>query len=358
MIYQRAVAREFSTTAAGVFVALFAILITTQLIRLLNQAAGGKLAPEAVAALLGFGALNYLPVVLSLTLFLSVLTSLTRMYRDSEMVVWFSSGLSLLAWVRPVTRFAMPLVLAIAVLSVFLSPWALSRSAEYRNRMNDREEVTNLAPGVFRESKGADRVFFVESMAEDGAHVRNIFVSSRQHGRLGVMVAEEGYTETRANGDRFLVLLNGRRYEGNPGTPEYGVMQFDRYAVRVELKSQPIQDGSPKLLPVWELAANPTPANLGEIIWRLGLPLSALTLALLAVPLSFVGPRAGRTSNLVVAILVYMIYSNFISVSQAWVQQGKLAFELGFVGVHLAMLLAAGLLYYRRMSLTWLPTRK
>jgi len=102
MIFQRAALREFANTAIAVFVALFAILLTTQLIRLLAEAAGGKLASEAVVALLGFGALNYLPVLLSLTLFISVLMSLSRSYRDSEMVVWFSCGKSLTAWVRPV----------------------------------------------------------------------------------------------------------------------------------------------------------------------------------------------------------------------------------------------------------------
>src|SRR4051812_39788062 len=106
MIYQRAAQREFAQTAVAVFVVLFAILMTTQLIRLLGQAAGGKLAPEAVMALLGFGALGYLPTLLSLTVFIAILMTLSRAYRDSEMVVWFSSGLSLQAWISPVLKFA------------------------------------------------------------------------------------------------------------------------------------------------------------------------------------------------------------------------------------------------------------
>ena len=160
MIFQRAALREFANTAIAVFVALFAILLTTQLIRLLAEAAGGKLASEAVVALLGFGALNYLPVLLSLTLFISVLMSLSRSYRDSEMVVWFSCGKSLTAWVRPVLIFAVPIVAIIAVLSLFLSPWALSKSSEFRLKMDSRDDVSQVAPGAFKESTMADRVFF------------------------------------------------------------------------------------------------------------------------------------------------------------------------------------------------------
>ena len=119
MIFQRAIRREFTQSAAGVFIALFAILLTTQLIRLLGDAAEGSIAPEAVAALLGFASLNYIPTLLALAAFISILLTLSRSYRDSEMVVWFASGVSLAAWVRPVLVFVLPLALAISLLSCF-----------------------------------------------------------------------------------------------------------------------------------------------------------------------------------------------------------------------------------------------
>ncbi|MGE5467502.1 MAG: LPS export ABC transporter permease LptF [Ignavibacteria bacterium] len=354
MIFHRAALREFTQTAVAVFVALFAVLLTTQLIRLLGQAAGGKIASESVAALLGFAALNYLPVVLSLTSFIAVLLTLSRAYRDSEMSVWFSSGLSLTAWIRPVLRFSLPLVFAIALLSIFLSPWALTKSAEYRQRMDQREDASQVSPGAFNESAVADRVFFVEQVAGDENRVRNVFISSVQHGRLGVMAAASGHSETMPNGDQFLVLDRGRRYEGTAGTAEYRVMEFDRYAVRTEVKEVRGIEETAKNLPVWELVLNPTPTNLGELLWRLGIPLAALNLALLAIPLSFVNPRAGRTNNLIFALLTYMIYSNLISVSQAWVMQGKLRFEVGVWAVHLAMFAALLLLFSRRVfGLAW-----
>ena len=354
MIFQRTALREFTQTAVAVFVSLFAVLLTTQLIRLLGQAAGGKIAAESVVALLGFGAINYLPVVLSLTLFISILLTLSRAYRDSEMVVWFSAGLSLTAWVRPVLKFALPLVAAIAALSLFLSPWALTKSTEYRQRMDQRDDVSRVAPGAFNESAVADRVFFVEAVAGDESHVKNVFISSVQHGRLGIMAAASGHTETMSNGDKFLVLDRGRRYEGTAGTAEYRVMEFERYAVRTETKEARGIEETSKNLPVWELVSNPTPANLGELLWRLGIPLAALNLALLAIPLSFVNPRAGRTNNLIFALLTYMIYSNLISVSQAWVIQGKLRFEVGIWVVHVVMFLALLLLFSRRVFvLSW-----
>ena len=359
MIFRRAVRREFANTAAGVFVALFSVLLSTQLIRLLGQAAGGRLPSDAVVILLGFGALNYLPVLLSLTCFISVLLSLSRAYRDSEMIVWFSAGLPLTAWVRPVLRFVAPIVLLIAVLSIVVSPWALSESAQYRQRIDARNDVSQVAPGAFRESAGADRVFFVESIAQDATDVKNVFVSSVQQGRLGVMVAASGRTETAPNGDRFLVLERGRRYEGTPGTAEYRVMEFDRYALRIEAREAHAVESASRYLPFPDLARNPTNSNKAEILWRVGLPLSALTLALLAIPLSFVNPRAGRANNLVFAILVFMVYSNLLSLCQAWVSQGRLPFEIGMVAVHVGMFALLLLLFYRRIALFgWFRMRK
>ena len=353
MIFQRAAQREFAQTAATVFVALFAIMLTTQLIRLLGQAAGGRIASEAVVAMLGFTALNYLPVLLSLTLFIAILLSLSRVYRDSEMAIWFSAGVPLTAWMRPVLRFALPLVLVIAVLALFLSPWAISQRAAYQDRMDRRDDVARVSPGAFKESARGDRVFFVESVTDrvtQEDHVKNIFIHSLQHGRLGVMAAAQGHTEVAANGDKFIVLTDGRRYEGAAGTAEYRVMAFERYAMRIEVQENRGIDKSTKSMPILELLRDRNPASQAELLWRIGVPLSALTLALLAIPLAFVNPRAGRTNNLLFALLTFMIYNNLLSLSQAWVAQGRLPFEVGVWAVHVLMFLALVLLFWKRLA--------
>ncbi|MBS1188361.1 MAG: permease YjgP/YjgQ [Rhodocyclaceae bacterium] len=349
MIFDRAARREFVHAAAGISVALLAILTSTQLIRLLNDAAGGRVAPEAVLVLLGFASLNFLPVLLSLTLFVAILLSLSRAYRDSEMAVWFSCGQPLTAWVRPVLKFSLPVVLAIALLSGFLSPWANYKSAEYRERLSTRNDASQVSPGAFREAKRGERVVFVEALANDASVVRNVFVTSMMQGKLGVVMASSGHQEYAPNGDRFMVLENGRRYEVEPGTPEFRIMEFKRYAFRTEDARAKPAEGVPSRMPLWDLLFDDSNAARGELLWRIGMPVSALILGLLAIPLSFVNPRAGRSANMLIAILIYAIYSNFISMSQAWVVQGKLPFWLGVWAVHVLMLVPLGLLFYRRV---------
>jgi len=348
MIFHKALVREFANTALATFFVLLGITITTQLVKLLSQAATGLITSTGVFALLGLMLVNYLPVLLSLTTFIAVLMTLTRSYRDSEMVVWFASGLSLMRWIAPVLGFALPLVFLIGLLSLALSPWAVSQSEELRRIMESREDVASIVPGVFRESNRAERVYFVEEISGSENMVANVFVSSNQHQKLGVMVAHRGFQETADNGDRFLVLLNGRRYEGEPGTPEYRVYEFARYAMRVEIGEARARAPTTKTTPTLDLVRTPSPRNLAELSWRMGLPLSALLLCLFAVPLSFVNPRAGRSMNIVLALLIYMSYSNMLSIVQAWIAQSRVTFVEG-LAVHLVMFAVLVLFFYRRV---------
>jgi lipopolysaccharide export system permease protein len=351
MIFQRSLLREFGSYAAAVFAVLFGIVVTSQLVRLLARAAGGKIPSDAVFALIGFTAMNYLPILLALTLFVSVLMAVSRTYKDSEMVVWSASGVSLVAWVRPVLVFAAPLVLLITVLALFLSPWANDRAAEYRRKLENREEVSRIAPGVFRESANSERVFFVEGVDGQEGVVRNVFIASNQPGKSGVTVSREGFIETNADGDRFAVLLHGRRYEGVPGTSEYRVMEFERYAQLIQAREMTGGGRSPKTVSTLELLESPTREHRAELMWRIGLPLVALNLALLAIPLAFVNPRASRSVNLIFAIFAYMIYSNLLGIIQAWVAQGRVRFEIGWWALHAVMLILTMFLFLWRNTL-------
>ena len=349
MVFRKALLRELAIVALGTFLVLLGITLTTQLVRFLGQAASGAITSAGVAALLGFTMLSYLPVLLSITLFIAVLMTLTRSYRDSEMIVWFSCGVSLTQWVRPVLVFALPLVFTIGLLSLVLSPWAVSKAEEFRRLMESRDDVSAVSPGVFRESRHADRVYFVEEVSGKENLVANVFVSATQHHKTGVIVAEQGFQETMPNGDRFLVLLNGRRYEGEAGTAEYRIAEFERYAMRIEASEMVARAPTTKTAPTAELLQNRTPATKAELSWRIGLPVSALLLSLLAIPLSFVNPRAGRSMNLLLALLIYATYSNLLSIVQASIAQSRIDLTLGVWGVHALMAALLVVLFYRRV---------
>jgi lipopolysaccharide export system permease protein len=359
MIFRRSIIAELTSTASAVFTVLFSILFSVGLVRILGQAAGGRVDNEAVVQLVALTALTWLPVILTLTLFVAVLMTLSRAYRDSEMVVWFAAGQSLLAWVGPVLRFAWPIVIAIGLLAFFVTPWSQAQIEDARTRFAQRDDVSRVAPGRFIESGGAERVFFVESVDFEGGEVRNVFVSARSRGRETLVVAENGIIEVAPNGDRYIVLKKGRRYEGTSGQLEYRTLEFDSYSIRIESRpDRPIGERRAKALPTFQLITQPTATNLGEILWRIGAPVMALLVTLLAIPLSYTNPRVGRSINLIIAVLAFAVYVNVLNTVQAYVQQDRLSFGLGVWVVHGAVLAVIVVLFARRLFLHgWSPLR-
>lgn len=349
-VFVRSALREFTHSAIVVFVVILAITLVTSIIKLLDLAAAGALPADGVAALLGFRVLSALPLLLGGSAFVAILLSLSRAYRDSEMVVWFSSGVSLMAWVRPVLIFVLPLAAVIAVLSLGLSPWAYAKSDELRELLRARPDASLVRAGTFQESRHADRVFFVEELDLDRERVRNIFVQSVDRGNVSVMVARSGHVEVAPNGDRFLVMEDGTRHDGPLGSPEFKIMHFERYAVRIDQAEPQQPEPWGKSAPTARLLEGRTAPDLAELGRRIGQPISAVLLALMAVPLAQVNPRGGRSLNLVVAVLVYMVYSNFQSIAHVWVAVGKVSPAAGIWGVHLAMALAVVFLFRQRLS--------
>jgi lipopolysaccharide export system permease protein len=357
MVFKRAIVAELSNTFGAVFTVLFSIIFSVLLVRILGQAAGGTVDNQAVFALVALTVLTYLPTVLTLTLFITVLLVVTRAYRDSEMVVWLASGQSLLAWLAPVLRFSAPVVLLVAALSLVVSPWSSLQIAQSKERFSQRDDVSRVAPGRFIESSDGSRVFFVETSDIASGIVRNVFVSHRSQGREGVIVAAEGVIKVLPEGDRYLVLQSGRRYEGVPGEPSYRLVEFASYSIRIDSRPDaPITELNARNKPSLQLWRERSTWSLGELLWRIGLPAVTLMLALLAVPLAHVNPRVGRSANLIVAVLAFMLYHNGMSIVQAWVQQGRMPFALAVWLPHALVAAIVAVLFLRRVALVrWLP---
>ncbi|SHN44279.1 lipopolysaccharide export system permease protein [Duganella sacchari] len=341
-----------ASAAGATFTVLFSVSVVFVLIGVLGKAAGGKVASSDVIALIAFAVLNYLPTLVILTSFISVLMVVTRTYRDSEMVVWFASGLSLVRWIRPVLTFGLPLVLLTAGLSFIATPWAKQKSSEYVERFEKREDLQKVSPGQFKESASANRIFFVEGVAGKSAVVQNVFVNTVDEHGTAVIVAREGVVSNGPKGERYLVLKNGRRYQGTPGQADFQTMEFDSYSMRVTQRAQDLEaEHEAVAMTTMELLAANTNIARSELLWRIAQPLTCLVLILLAIPLGFVNPRAGSSANLIIALLVFFSYSNLVKLVEASVKQGKSAFALSWWPLHLALALVVLGLFAWRLNL-------
>ncbi len=292
--------------------------------------------------------IRLLPMLLTAGIFLAVLMTLTRWYRDSEMIIWLSSGFSIKALLKPVLLFCLPIVTIILMLSLFITPWALHKIGEFKSQVESRDELAAISPGVFKELNDGEHIVFIESFDKLGKIVKNVFVQSSQHNKLGIIVASEGHRHRAENKDDFLVMVDGRRYEGNPNTPEYSVTTFDEYAIRIEpnevIKKAPSVESKSNL----ELLKDHRGSSAAELQWRFALPITALILAILAIPLSAIDPRAGKIANVILAIGIFLVYNNLLSIAQAWIAKGQISTIIGLWPIHLLFFLIA-LYFFQRV---------
>ncbi|WP_397474335.1 LPS export ABC transporter permease LptF [Pusillimonas sp.] len=341
-LFKRSVVSEIMSHAGVVFSTLLVVWLSVLLVRLLGEAANGTIGGDVVLGLATFSSITALPVILAVSLFIAVLTTVTRNFRESEMVVWFASGLSLKDWIRPVLRCAVPVALLIAFLTLFASPWAYRQIAEYRQRYEQRSDLSKVTVGQFIETQDGARVFFAEEPVSPQDELGRVVARVIDSEWLSVVAAESARVETQENGDRFLVLNEGHRYDLRQDSSEFRLFDFDKYGFRLESSADAASPQAMRELVERQIKARPTEQLFldsndtarSQIMWRLALPLAALNLALLALPLGSVNPRLGRSGDLLIAGLVGLLYMNLINLSRGWIGSGQLSFGLGVWLVH------------------------
>lgn len=348
MLFDSTLRRELARNFGATLVVILTIVLTMMLIRTLGQAAGGRIAPQDVVLLLGYVALGHLPTMLALSLFIAVVATLSRMYRESEMTIWFASGVGLTRFVRPVLRVCWPVLLVIGVLALFVWPWQNLRGVELKERFERRSDLSRVTAGQFQTSNDGTRVFFIERDAADTSTGRNVFILNSQRDTESVTSARSGRIEMVGD-DRFLQLTRGQQNEENLKTGDKTLARFEGYsALAGERVISGLDNLPPKARTSLALLQEPTPGNQGELVWRLGLLLGAANMVLLGIGLSATNPRRASNWNLLFALMSFAIYYNLINLSQAWVAGGKIGMGAALVLAHGgAFLVSLGLLGWR-----------
>ena len=359
-LFKRTVISEVLSHAGVVLSTLLVVWLSVLLVRLLGEAAGGSIGAEVVFSLAVFSSITALPVILTVSLFIAVLTTVTRSYRESEMVVWFTSGLSLRDWVSPVLRCVVPVALLIGLLTFYASPWAYRQLSEYRQRYELRSDLSKIAVGQFIETAGGSRVFFTEApeRAEDelGKVVARVIDAD---GWINVITANSAHLETADNGDKFLVLNQGQRYDVMPKQAQLRFVNFEKYGVRLESKDEQNSaenirikaEQSLKSRPTIQLFHDNTLRSWAQLMWRLALPLAIINLGLLAIPLGAVNPRLGKSGYILLAGLIGLLYMNLINMSRGWIASGSLSFGLGVWLVHGVFALFMLFMFWQRLRI-------
>ncbi len=349
MIINKSFISEILRMTFAVTLVVIVIFIVMRGMGFLGQAAEGTIPVSGVAILVLFKMVSYLDMMIPLMFYIASLMVLNRWHAENEMSVLASAGLGLSHFLKPMSFLVVLLTTVVTAFSFYLIPLANLKGYQHEQSLKNSSEVSGILTGKFEEGKGGNAVYFVEDYNRKGDFYENIFVYRSTFEREEVVVSEQAYrTEDVETDDQFLVLLTGSAYQGNPGSPDYRVTDFEKYAVRIEPRNTKKIRIKVNAIPTEDLYKSSDLKYQSELYWRIGKVFVLPILALFALALSHVDSRQGKSSGMITAFLVYITYYYFLGYSAELIKDGKYSHGMPLWIVHGCYFIFAVYCFYRR----------
>lgn len=353
MLIFRYLAKEVFTALASLVTILMLIFMSNQFVRYLNRAASGQIPLAIIMKLMMLELPNLMGLLLPLGFYVALIIAYGRLYAESEMTVLHACGFGPGRLMKQSYIMAFFVFLLVLVIMVWGSPKIAAERAKLIRASGIQTLIQTVVPGRFTAVSQGRVVFYVESMSRNHTQAQNLFLA-QQEIKSGIpqwkiLWADKAYAQTdKTTQEDYLILQNGKKYDGVPGQADYQVAEFSQYKARLPHPKVIIENDmrtipTSQLWPIW----NPDLRKAAELQWRLSVPLMVLTLTLTAVPLSRVNPRAGKFAKLLPAILLYILYANCMFIARDWIISQKIPVWLGMWWVHLLILLIGGILVWR-----------
>ncbi|MBX9693314.1 MAG: LPS export ABC transporter permease LptF [Cyanobacteria bacterium] len=354
MLIFRYLAKEVFLTLTALTTILMLIFMSNQFVRYLNRAVSGQFPLTVIMKLMMLEVPNLLGLLLPLGFYMSLLIAYGRMYADSEMTVLQACGYGPGKLLKHTYYMAGVVFLIVLSVMVWGSPKIAAARVKLIRTTGIQTLIQTVVPGHFTATSQGRQIFYIESMNRDHTEAQNIFLAHLEvkkdyTAQWKIVWAEKVFAKTDPQtGEDFLILQKGNEYEGTPGEANYQIADFEEYKARLPRPKMEAQDDirTVKTSALWPFF-NPDKRKAAELQWRLSVPLMVLTLTLIAVPLSRVNPRSGKFAKLLPAIIIYIIYANFLFVARDWMVSGKTSIALGLGWVHVSVLLLGLLLVWR-----------
>ena len=360
MIIARYLIKEIAQTLFGVCLVLMIIGLSGQLVSVFSDVAAGTLSVNTVMLVLGLKSLKMLLVILPLSLYLAVLMTLSRLYQSNEMAAISACGISQTQIMRVVLSFAFLFSIIVGIFSLQITPWANGVKQQIDTDAETTSELEGLVAGRFRETSSGVGVNYVEGINEDRTRIDNIFIQqkAKNNGERLIRAKRGNQENDKKTGDRFMILEEGVRYESTGSQLDYTVIEFQRHGVRIGESSARIKALKYTAIPTMQLVENKSLIYQAEIHTRIAPIILCLLFAALAVPLSQTSARQGRYLRLGFGLLVYIIFTNLISVGKTWIVAGKVPAVVGLWWVHALMLMLVIFLVLQQMGFRYLFSKE
>jgi len=240
--------------------------------------------------------------------------------------------------------------LIVGALSLFLSPKGMEKVETLFADEASKTAFELIVPGRFQDLNVGDRVTYAGDISDDKKIMYEVFIAESTAGdeRVNVLYAERGEQSVDPeSGDRFLVLYNGKQYQGVPGQADYRELAFDSYGVLIAEQNTEIRKVKEEAVPTARLIEASDNWSQSVLYWRISLIILVPVVTMIAVAVCRVNPRQGRYLHLLPAMLLYVLYLGLLILAKKKGGDGDVDPAIAFIGVHLSFIFAASALFYR-----------
>jgi len=346
-IIDKYIAKELLTIFLSVYFVLIIIVLSTEMVHLLGWVSQGIIPLSALLPYLLNSFFEFSVSLISLSFLMGILLAFGRLYSDSEMAAIMSAGIGPMQWYRPLMLVAVPTTVVLFVLLAYIRPVVFYQRAVISAEIRSQSQVDTLLVGQFNRASKGGGVLFLESDDTQNHQLGNVFFQQHRNMTGHVDLAESTSNYYNEDGRRYMMMHNGTHYIGNAGEADFKIIKYRDYGLHVDHKQVRAHVSAPSKS-ISQLWASTVPEEQAELQWRFTIPIATLIVAFMALPLSHTNPRSGRYSKLAVALVIYLLYSNLLSIGRTWIVQEKVSVWVGTWWVHLiAIIFTLILLKYK-----------
>jgi LPS export ABC transporter permease LptG/LPS export ABC transporter permease LptF len=299
-----------------------------------------------------------LVITVPIATLLGVLIGLSRMAADGEVIAARAGGVNLGQFVRPAMLYgALGCTVAMAMSMVF-APAAAWKLMLMENKLESTQLPYEIKPRVFIENF-PKLLLYLKDVTPSGSVWRGVFVANTSEpGNPEVTLAQTGYLATDHDGRGYTLHLERgttQKMEANqPGS--YFVTSFSSSDINIptgqassmtpRIRPAPTQT-VPQLI---RYLRNPRYRHDGlvEINYRFALPVAALALAWMGLPLGLFTRKGGKAVGVMLAILLVFVYYVIMASGRELALQNRLSPELGLWAANVVFGIG-GFIMMRRM---------
>jgi lipopolysaccharide export system permease protein len=357
-IISRYLLKNLAVFFIAIFFIIALIVFGNQFVLTVQESVEHGIPIQELMPIVGFNMLRDLPIILSLAFFLSIIISISQLYKNSEAVVMNSIGMgdkNFIYLLQPVVIF---LFILVFILTIYAVPWAKQQKSFAEDETVNASEFSFITEGKFESFKNGEIVFYASESSlvdsEGEQNMEEIFIYVSNETSPIVVLASEAtkYTDSK-NQSIYLRLKDGVRYEGLPGDENVNILDFDRYDL--EIVSGEVQKSLSNFSEIEEkttidlILQGGKLAN-AEIQWRLSQPISILILSIIGVFLGKTSPRSGKGVNLLFGVIIFMLYNNGLLVAKNSIESGQLNPYVGLWSIHILLILFMIIFYQFRQG--------